>query len=91
VDQERFYYACTGWVGRNPLYNYVRGADIESARELRRGPLDRGIRALAEYTSNPKFLSVMENFDVSWDSLPRYISEYERVMESWGELVAKVC
>jgi len=81
--QDRFYYACTGWVGRNPLLNYMRGEDLQSTREYQRGRLERGLQALAEYTSNPRYNSVMRNFDTSWDSLGRYISEYEGVLEAW--------
>ena len=89
ADQERFYYACTGWVGRNPLYNYVRGEDMKLARDHRRERLESGLRALADFTSNKKFLSVLENFDVSWDNLGRYINEYESVLASWEEFIKR--
>ena len=85
ATQDRFYYACTGWVGRNPFLNYIRGADLETARESHRRPLELGLRSLAEYTSNPRFNSVMRNYDASWDSLERYISEYECVLDAWKE------
>jgi len=87
--QERFYYACTGWVGRNPFINYFRGDDLKVAREFQRERLERGIHALVGYTSNPRFSSVLKNFDVSWGDLGRYINEYERVLEAWGEYMDK--
>ena len=83
--QKRFYYACTGWVGRNPFLNYIRGADLEPAREYQREQLERGLRALAAYTSNPRYYSVLRNFDASWKDLGRYIDEYEQVLEAWEE------
>jgi len=83
--QDRFYYACTGWVGRNPFLNYLKGNDIKATREDQREKLERGLRALAGYTANPRFYSVLRNFDVSWDSLGRYIIEYEQVLEAWRE------
>ena len=86
VTQERFYYACTGWVGRNPFLNYLLGADLPAVRESQRERLARGLQALAEYTSNTKYLNVLRNFDVSWDNLGRYVSEYERVLEAWEEI-----
>ena len=89
VTQERFYYACTGWVGRNPFLNYIRGSDPEAARVFQRERLERGLAALAEYTSNPKFNSVVRNFDVSWDSLGRYVSEYECVLDAWNEFLER--
>lgn len=85
ATQERFYFACTGWVGRNPFLNYVNGADLQSVREFQRERLTRGLRALAEYTSNPGYNGVLNNFEVSWDNLGRYISEYERILDAWDE------
>ena len=84
--QERFYYACTGWVGRNPFLNFVRGEDMKSVREYQRIRLMRGLKALVEYTSNQRYLEVMKNFEVSWNSIGRYINEYERQVEAWDEL-----
>ena len=81
--QERFYYACTGWVGRNPLLNHILGNDLYATRLYQRSCLERGLRALAGYTANPRYYSVMRNFDTSWDSLGRYINEFERILEAW--------
>ena len=89
VVQQRFYYACTGWVGRNPFLNYLRGADLESVKECQREQLERGLRSLAEYTSNPKYRSVLRNFDASWSNLGRYINEHEQVLEAWEEFRTK--
>jgi hypothetical protein len=89
ADQERFFYACAGWVGRNPLFNYVWGNDLRSVREFQREKLERGLPALAEYTSNPRFQSILDNFDVSWDNLGRYINEYELVIEAWDEFISR--
>jgi hypothetical protein len=87
--QERFYYACTGWVGRNPFLNYMLGNDLQSTKELQRGSLERGLRALAGFTSNPRYNGVLRNFETSWDNLGRYISEYEQVMDAWREFIER--
>ena len=84
--QDRFYYACTGWVGRNPFLNFIRGADLKATREYQYVRLARGLKALKEYTANPRFLGVLKNFEVSWNSLGRYINEYERQLNAWEEL-----
>jgi len=83
--QRRFYYACTGWVGRNPFLNYLRGADIKAVREFQREKLEHGLLALAGYTSNPIYISVLRNFNVSWDNLDRYVSGYEQTLDAWEE------
>jgi len=85
--QGRFYYACTGWVGRNPFFNHILGNDLKSTREFQRESLERGLRALAGYTANPRYYSVLRNFDVSWDDLGRYINEFEQVQEAWEEFI----
>ena len=86
--QDRFYYACTGWVGRNPLLNYLLGNDLEATRVYQRECLERGLASLAEYTGNPRFNLVLKNFDVSWGCLDRYISEFKQVSEAWNEFNA---
>ena len=83
--QERFYYACTGWVGRNPLFNQVLGNDLKATREYQRPYLETGLRALAEYTGNPEYNKVLKNFDVSWDSIGRYIMEFNKVSDAWNK------
>jgi len=81
--QERFFYACTGWVGRNPLFNHVLRNDLQETREYQRGHLEKGLKTLAEYTANPDYNKVLKNFDKSWDSIGRYIMEFNRVSEAW--------
>ena len=85
--QGRFYYACTGWVGRNPFFNHILGNDLETTRDYQRTQLEIGLKALAEYTANPGFYSVLRNFDVSWDSVDRYIFEFKQVKEAWKQFM----
>jgi len=87
--QDRFYYACTGWVGRNPFLNYLSGNDLSSTREYQQERLGIGLKALVEYTANPKFYEVAGNFQASWNSLERYISEYRQLLEAWEEFTSK--
>jgi len=88
--QDRFYYACTGWVGRNPFFNHVLGNDLNTTRDYQRPHLDRGLRALSDYTSNPRFLGVLKNFDISWDNVDRYISEFNQVTNAWHKFMERV-
>ena len=90
ATQERFYYACTGWVGRNPLMSYILGADLQETRETQRERLALGLRALVGYTTNRRFHGVLRNFDASWDNLGRYINEYELVLEAWEEFTERI-
>lgn len=83
--QERFFYACTGWVGRNPFFNHILGKDPKSTREFQREHLAKGIPELVKYTSNPMFNRVQECFDDSWNSLDKYVGEFNSVIEAWDE------
>ncbi|MCL2391011.1 MAG: hypothetical protein FWC66_00210 [Oscillospiraceae bacterium] len=88
--QERLYYACTGWVGRNPFLNYILGNDLNETRAYQRERLILGMAALSKYTSNPKFNSVIKNFDESWGSIGRYMNEHEALLEAWSEFTRKI-
>ena len=88
--QERFYYACTGWVGRNPFFNYILGNDLKETREFQREKLEIGLKALSDYTSNPGYLGVLDNFDTSWDNVDRYVSEFKQVSEAWHKFMKEV-
>ena len=81
--QTRFFFACTGWVGRNPFYNYILGKDLKATREYQREHLDKGLKALSEYLQNPRYLRVLQNFDVSWESIDRYVNEFKTVSDAW--------
>jgi len=85
LAQERFYYACTGWVGRNPLFNHILGNDIKETRDYQRKHLETGLKGLSSYTGNPVFNDVMRNFDVSWNSIDRYIDEFNRTSDAWNK------
>ena len=86
--QERFFFACTGWVGRNPFLNYVKGENTSEVRAYQRPHLEKGLSSIAEYTGNPKFLDVLRNFDASWSSLERYIGDYQRTLKAWSSFTA---
>jgi len=88
--QGRFYYACTGWVGRNPFFNHILGNDLKTTREYQREQLERGLRALSEYTSNPGYYSVLRNFDASWDSVDRYVSEFIETSSAWHSFMERI-
>lgn len=91
ATQKRFFYACAGWIGRNPFYNYLMGQDLQETRDFQRRHLAIGARALADYTSNSCFLTLPDKLETSWASLDRYISEYDRLLEAWSEFIIKSC
>jgi hypothetical protein len=87
--QLRLFYACTGWLGRNPFMNWLSGLDVEKERAARERQLERGASALSRYTQNPIFLDLPRNFRAAYDSLPEMKRQYSRTMEAWNEFVER--
>jgi len=88
--QKRFYYACTGWIGRNPFLCALLGENEQETRGYERSRLVVGSAALADYTANPAFNTLIEKFDISWDNSGRYMEDYERTLEAWSEFMSVV-
>ncbi len=87
--QRRFYYACTGWLGRNPFMNWLRGIDPGVERERREKALEEGALALFRYTGNPLFCTLPENFRAAYDSLPDMIDQYRSTRDAWAAFVER--
>lgn len=87
--QNRFFYACTGWIGRNPFLNYLNGMDLKLVRERQAYYLARGAKALSEYTANPSYNMLPEALEISWDSLPGAVDGYTRTLEAWDEFTER--
>jgi hypothetical protein len=87
--QLRIFYACTGWLGRNPFMNWLSGQDVEKERQAREQHLERGAAALFRYTKNPIFLNLPRNFRAAYDGLPEMKRQYSRTMEAWNEFVER--
>lgn len=87
--QQRFFNACTGWIGRNPFMNWLNKADIKEEIEKREEQLKIGACSLYEYTQNNKFLELPSKFKIAYASLPDMIDQYNRTIEAWNELIRK--
>lgn len=85
--QDRFFYACAGWIGRNPFLNYISGSDTAAARRWQEEHLQIGAWALSRYTDCDRFLELTDCFEISWNSLDRYIEEYKRLLDAWSEFI----
>ncbi len=83
--QERFFYACTGWIGRNPFYDFLKR--IISNKRIRKVNLNIGVKALCRYTGNDKFLLLNDAFYNSALSRDTYIARYMALKNAWKEFV----
>ncbi len=92
--KNRFYYACTGWLIRNPFYNWLHkdymgeNYEINDARRLKR--LVLGAEAAAEYFEDKRFLNLPDIFIHARENLNRQIECFHRIMDIWDKLKQKL-
>jgi hypothetical protein len=89
ATQERFFYACTGWIGRNPFLNYILGNSLEQAMQRQRANLYAGVQALIEYTENERYSVLPRAFEAAWNNLPQMVLDYHETMDAWDEFMRK--
>lgn len=88
--QQRFFVSCTGWIGRNPFYNWLKGEDIKLMRERQMFHLQKGLPGLIRYTKNPVYKTLTDALDTSYNNLDTTIVQYKKLCEAWGEFLYRV-
>lgn len=91
--QERFYYACLGWLGRNPFLNWYLYKDSSKQQdiyELRRKALMEGSKRLAEYLNNPRFNDLPVAFDEAYSQLENMKKFYYKTLKAWSSFKKRV-
>lgn len=95
--RKKFYYACLGWIGRNPFLNwYLKNkGEIDSlqfdkyVKGLRK-KLVNGSYSLAEEYNAPIFKDLPEAYSVAYSQLEHMIDEYEILMEIWNKFTSLI-
>lgn len=87
--QDRFFYACMGWIGRNPFLNWIHGEDVSYKRIEQGHALKIGAKEIAHYLNNDRFLMLEEALEISYDRLDIVIKEYRDLTTSWKEFIVK--
>lgn len=90
--RDRFYNACLGWIGRNPVLAWHKaelgvleiGLEQELARQ-RQGLRLGGHRA-AEHLSDDRFETLVDALESSIAVLPQAIERYRELMNGWSAL-----
>lgn len=88
--RDRFFYACMGWIGRNPFLNWMHGKDVSKVYENQRKNLIKGEKALANYLDDDRFLKLSEALDISYGQVDKMIQDYENLLESWNQIKLKL-
>ena len=83
--QERFFYACMGWIGRNPFYNWL--LKTNNNEDLRFNMLKKGTKALIKYTKNESFKLLLDAYRAAKENLSIMIEKYNKTLEAWYEFL----
>lgn len=90
VIQDRFYYACMGWIGRNPFLNKMNGMDVDSVYHLEHDYLISGSRAIAAYLNDDRFLILPKAHKLAYDHLEIMNQEFEAFKKSWFDFIRRL-
>ena len=86
----RFYYACMGWLIRNPFYNWVQTEfyskpfDNEEI-EKRYLSIEKGSKYAAQYFMDDRFLMLPKTFRMSYYNLDITVEKFRRLIEAWNK------
>lgn len=87
---DRFYYACMGWIIRNPFLNWIRDKYAISTEKInhkkRYESLLIGSSAAAKYFKDERFLKLPKAFKLSYQKLEDDIGQYEDLMSAWTKI-----
>ncbi len=86
--RDRFYYACTGWIGRNVFLRWKTG-HTPSEFTQRYMQLKAGSNALYRYTMDKRFLTLPNIQSAAEEWLPDMIIQYQKSKESWSDLIER--
>lgn len=90
--RDRFYNACLGWIGRNPLLAWRRAelGTLETSLEAEFQMQLRGLRLggtkAARYLSDDRFASLGDALESSMAALPQTIARYQSLISGWTAL-----
>jgi hypothetical protein len=91
--RDRFYWACLGWIGRNPFLSWYLDqlgkleTDLRSETTMQRIGLEIGGEKAAMYLRDPRFKQLITAFEASFEALPDAIDRYQRLMQGWQDLL----
>lgn len=87
---ERFYFACVGWLGRNPFLNWIKGEDLKMLEEYQYENLLKSSFEAAKYFDDDRFLNLPEILKHTYENVGLMIRDYYKFKESWFKFVNKL-
>ncbi len=87
---DRFFYACTGWLIRNPFYNWLHSEFIQDFPivdiEKRYKSLEIGCKAAAKNFDDSRFYQLPDFFRKSYNQLAKTKEEFFSLINAWEKL-----
>lgn len=87
--KDRFFYACMGWIGRNPFLNWILNRDLKDYYERTRKALVVGVPSIVKYLDDDRFFLLVEALDESYKNLSKMIIEYYQLRNTWNKFIEK--
>ena len=88
--KDRFFYACMGWIGRNPFLNDLHGLDIPCVYQNEHEHLKKGSKMIGQYLNDPRFLMLPRAHEWAYDHLKVMREEYKCFKKSWFEFIRRL-
>ena len=87
--KDRFFYACMGWIGRNPFLNWILNRDLDEYYTRTRKALVLGVPHISKYLNDERFLLLPEALDESYKNLGQTLLDYYELRNVWTSFVQK--
>lgn len=85
---QRFLNACIGWVRYKPLFLYItRREQYPHLINASRQGLEKTLPALTAYFDNPKFLTILDEFDKYAGRVEGHYASFEQTKTTWNALM----
>lgn len=88
--KDRFFYACMGWIGRNPFLNYLKEMDINKTYHLEHEALIKGSKAIYEHLQDDRFLQLPNAHKLAYEHLEEMIEDFEAFKLGWTDFVRRI-
>lgn len=88
--KDRFFYACMGWIGRNPFLNDLRGLNIDRVYEMEHKHLLAGCEKISKHLNDERFLLLPKAHKIAYENLNHIKEEFEDFKSSWFEFIRRM-
>jgi len=87
---DRFYYACIGWIIRNPFYNWLNSIYIGNKNAINKkerfAALEIGSKAAVKYFNDKRFFNLPKAFNMAYAKLDKDIESFQRLLKIWSKI-----